>query len=80
MACVLVLSTGMESAGAAYQLWIDICCMRPRVAASAAVAARGCLPPGANVLLPSRSAIDILMVTTMSLARTVTEQYAELVV
>jgi len=52
MACVLVLSTGVESAGAAYQLSIDICCMRPRVAASAAVAARGCLPPGANFLLP----------------------------
>ena len=38
-------------------------------------AARGCLPPGANVCVaapPIRSAIDILMVTTMTLVWSVT--------
>ena len=80
MACVLVLSTGMESAGAAYQLSIDICCMRPRLAAVRQWRREGVCRPGQTSCCRPRSAIDILMVTTMSLARTVTEQYAELVV
>ena len=40
-----------------------------------ALGSRECLPPGANVCVaapPVRSAIDILMVTTMALMRTVT--------
>jgi len=47
------------------------------------VAARGCLPPGANVFVAGptpaiRSQIDILMVTTMALVSRDCEQYAKL--
>jgi len=51
-----------------------ICCS---FEAQYTVAARGCLPPGQTSVLPPppiRSAIDILMVTTMALGWTVTNR------